>query len=270
VERIIHLDDVTPTPTDSRACQKRTDTRNRCGGQLDLESAHLAVPMLLDDIVSSEPIALEQVTGSQVSITNSTLSEISAQQLKLDHSLNLAGITSNGPINLQGATMAGDGYLRNGKTPDRAIVPFVATGEVSLSGATIGGGISCTKGSFTNKNGDGLILQSVSVVGPFIWRPTMLAPSTGMDLSSSSVGLLADDITKWPQGGGLILDRFTYSGFAQTSDDDVGKRIDRIEGMSGFHTQPYEHLASVYRGMGRTGNARRVGIAREKARSKEP
>jgi hypothetical protein len=48
----------------------------------------------------------------------------------------------------------------------------------------------------------------------------------------------------------------------------VADRIEWIQRMEGFSSQPYEQLASVYRAMGKTVEARNVGIAKEKARNK--
>ena len=50
-------------------------------GQLDFERAHLVVPMLLDDIEASEPIVLEQATGSWISVTRSEIAGVSVTTL---------------------------------------------------------------------------------------------------------------------------------------------------------------------------------------------
>lgn len=104
-----------------------------------------------------------------------------------------------------------------------------------------------------------------------VWLPKELKPFTGIDLTAASVGLLQDDVTKWPKNGKLLLDRFTYTGFTQQGDDpDLGanvgvkKRIAWIGSMDSFHSQPYKQLAAVYRSIGKASEARRVGIAREK------
>ena len=123
-------------------------------GQLDFESTRLAVPMVLDDIEASEPIVLEQATGSWISINQSTLAGVSASQLKLDHALDLSGSATSAPTHLNGANVTGDVFLNDG---------FTAEGEVNLAGATIGGSLERDRGSFTNKDGHALNAQNVQV-----------------------------------------------------------------------------------------------------------
>ncbi|VAW05356.1 hypothetical protein MNBD_ALPHA07-485, partial [hydrothermal vent metagenome] len=73
--------------------------------------------------------------------------------------LNLSGSHLPG-LNAQGATVTGNVFLRGG---------FTAEGEVSLSGAQIGGQLNCDGGHFSNANGDALNAQKL-VVDEWIWR----------------------------------------------------------------------------------------------------
>ena len=64
-------------------------------------------------------------------------------------------------LNAQGAIVQGGVFLRNG---------FHATGEVSLSGAEIGGRLSCLDGRFENAGGKALNAEGVKVQGPVFLR----------------------------------------------------------------------------------------------------
>lgn len=69
--------------------------------------------------------------------------------------LNLAD-SSLPSLNAQGAEVKGDVFLRDG---------FKATGEVSLSGASIGGNFDCFDGCFSNKGGEALNAEKAEVKG---------------------------------------------------------------------------------------------------------
>ena len=69
--------------------------------------------------------------------------------------LNLTGSHLPG-LNAQGATVTGGVFLQGG---------FKAEGEVSLSGAQIGGQLSCIKGHFNNAGGFALNAQGATVTG---------------------------------------------------------------------------------------------------------
>jgi hypothetical protein len=75
-------------------------------GILDFEGATLTVPLRLDHVDIGEPINLEQAQGSAVEIIDSRLAGVSADQLRLEHSLVLRGSTIDGPVKLRGATSA--------------------------------------------------------------------------------------------------------------------------------------------------------------------
>ncbi len=59
-------------------------------------------------------------------------------------------------LNAQGTEVKGGVFLRNG---------FEATGEVSLSGASIGGNFDCFDGCFSNKGGEALNAEEAEVKG---------------------------------------------------------------------------------------------------------
>ena len=192
------------------------------------------------------------------------------------------GFSANGEVRLLGASIGGQlscesgtfcneaGHALNadGATIRRDVFltgDFSARGKVRLAGASIGGQLSCVGGSFSAPSEDGLSLQGATVHGAFLWRPRRLAPRTRVDLTAASVGLVGDDIEKWPSDGLLRLERFTYTGFFPGYS--VEARIGWIRRSESFHSQPYEQLALVYRAIGENANARTVGIAKEEDRN---
>jgi len=193
-----------------------------------------------------------------------------------------SGFTSFGEVRLAGAAIGGqlsfrDGALNNdggialiadGATVAWDVVMdngFRSVGEVRLQGMAIGGQISCNGAVFTHEGHIGLTLHSTTVAGIMSWQPAELTPGTAIDLRSASIGLLRDDLMKWPAPGMLWLDGFTYSGIDQSTE--VQDRIEWIERSQPYKPQPYEQLASWYQNAGNDVDARRVRIEKEKARN---
>jgi hypothetical protein len=144
---------------------------------------------------------------------------------------------------------------------------FTAEGDVSLAQSTIGGTLDCRNARLQIVQQmpiDGLNLADAAVRGAFVWRPQDLQWSR-IDLTRCSVGLLDDDIDCWPVTGGLFLNGFTYGRLGGNLE--VKRRVAWVQLTSGFHSQPYDQLASTYRAMHRPSEAREVLIAKEKARN---
>ncbi len=91
--------------------------------------------------------------------------------------LNLAD-SSLPSLNAQGAEVKGDVFLRDG---------FEATGEVSLSGASIGGHLDCSNGCFSNEDGDALNAQGAEVKGGVFLRDGFEATGE-VNLSGANIG----------------------------------------------------------------------------------
>jgi hypothetical protein len=88
-------------------------------------------------------------------------------------------------------------------------------------------------------------------------------PEGGIHLANAQVGVLNDDPATWPPL--LALDGFAYERI--TEPGAVAGRIAwlRREG-AGYRPGPYEQLAAVYRRQGLEGEARRVLLAKQRAR----
>ncbi|MBM2291115.1 hypothetical protein JQX09_04310 [Sulfitobacter pseudonitzschiae] len=93
------------------------------------------------------------------------------------HVLHLGGSRCPGLL-AQGAEVKGDVFLRNG---------FTANGDVSLSGAVIGGQLSCGDGSFDSPAGHALNAQSAEVKGDVFFTNGFVAKGV-VRLSSAVIG----------------------------------------------------------------------------------
>lgn len=102
--------------------------------------------------------------------------EITALQASLPR-LALDGSALPG-LNAQGVQVAGDVSLNNG---------FQASGTVSLSGARIGGQLSCSAGKFDNPNNIALNAQSAQVTGGVFFRNGFSSKGT-VSLAGAKIG----------------------------------------------------------------------------------
>lgn len=141
---------------------------------------------------------------------------------------------------------------------------FQAKGPVDLSGATIGGQLSCVRGEFRNEHGDAFAAQNARIAEIFYWRDVSVEKGsvrlTGMDVAG-----LSDDLKSWPEGDQLMMDGFTYGRFVY-GDTSASVRLDWLDKHSSnaFQPQPYQHLAKVMGDMGHRHDRGRVLMAMER------
>jgi len=154
--------------------------------------------------------------------------------------------------------VTGSVFLREG---------FEATGTVRLHGATIGGTLDCTGGTFTNPNmeGFGLRLDQMTA-GSLVWANVTVHSTTSISFRHAAVGVLADDQNSWPAQGHLLLDGFTYTRLHETAPQDPPTRLKWIRRNPNYQPQPYEQLIRVYRAAAQDREARHIAIAKQKAR----
>jgi hypothetical protein len=154
-------------------------------------------------------------------------------------------------LNADSVTVEGSMFCRDG---------FAATGEVNLLGARIGGSLDCVDGDFTNPDGTAFTIYRATV-GSAVWfRPYRLAGA--VQLSFSKVGAWYDSARTWPRAGALNLNGFTYGAIDAYPAISVRQRLSWLrKDPEGFLPQPYEQLATVYRGEGNDQHARRVQIS---------
>jgi hypothetical protein len=120
---------------------------------------------------------------------------------------------------------------------------------------------SCTKG---------VALTADRVrVGRVLFLDNGFRAEGAVRLVGGHVGLLLDDEASWPASGNLQLDGFVYTAIA-ASPTDAKARLAWLarQPSTPFRPQPYQQLAKVLRESGHEADAKRVLIAKERARRK--
>jgi len=139
---------------------------------------------------------------------------------------------------------------------------FHAEGGLELHSAHVVGKLSF-RGADQCGNGETINLSGVSAEA--IELLFTERPSGELNLHNARTGLLVDDPNTWP--GTTILDGFKYERLQPEPEVSVAQRLDMLRrGMRGYLPQPYEQLASVYRAAGQEQEARRVALAKQRAR----
>jgi hypothetical protein len=127
-------------------------------------------------ITSPLDLSFARAKGQTLLVNCHFTDPVTALQTRFDL-LNLEGskLTS---LMAQGAKVNGDVFLRNG---------FHATGEVSLSGASIGGQLVCSESRFDNAGDDALNAEGVQVTGAVFLNDGFHATGR-VSLSGASIG----------------------------------------------------------------------------------
>jgi hypothetical protein len=160
-------------------------------------------------------------------------------------------------LSADGIKVKGNVFLSDG---------FKAIGEISLPGADIGGDIDCIGADLNNPNGFALNCQNTKIKGALLLR--QINNLVGMlYLPHMKAEALVDDKTGWPVKGTLYIEGFEYGDLI--CDETLTSASERIKWLQlqptkPFFPQPYEHLAKVFRDMGRESDAREVLIAMHK------
>jgi hypothetical protein len=183
--------------------------------------------------------------------------------------LDCNGATLNGgggyALGADGARVTGDVFLNAG---------FTATGEVRLLGAQIGGDLACDGATLNGGGGDALSAERARVTGAVFLRRGFTATGA-VNFTGARIGAFVDELACWPTlgdgpGQGKIGLVGCVYGAIHSKDWDARSRIDWLSrcttahGDDGFHPQPYEQLAKVFRDSGHPEDARIVMIAKEK------
>jgi hypothetical protein len=161
-----------------------------------------------------------------------------------------------------------------GLTVDGSVfLGVVASGEVNLRGARLGGDLSCDRGAFRaapllpDPRVRALNLAGVRVEGSLFLRSVKV--DGVLDLTGGEVGILNDAESSWPARGSLVLDRFRYGAIVGGPVDAARRlewlaRQDPARWGADFWPQPYEQLAGVLRGMGHEDEAKTVLIEKQR------
>jgi len=224
--------------------------------------------------------------GGQLSFVGATLTNpngvaLHADSLTIDEHMlchggfraegevNLIGAHVGGQLNFNGATLTnpnGMALCADGLTVDQAMLcstGFRAEGEVNLRGARVIGQLNFDGAVLTNPDGHALYLQDLHARA-FLLRPKT-PPEGEVDLTNAQVGFFLDEEATWPTS--LAVRGFIYDALYERTPISVTARLRWLDrDPAGYAPQPYEQLVAVYRRAGRDEDARKVAIARQRAR----
>ncbi|TKK83788.1 hypothetical protein FDA94_32265 [Herbidospora galbida] len=187
----------------------------------------------------------------------------------------LRGMTVTGGLRLQGARFNGGLWLQHTSitalgryavhgdylqaTVMNMGTGFSAEGEISLRGARISGTLSLDGASLKSEQ---LAVHTRHLdVGEFLLTPESI--EGGVDLGYTRVGLLADRPESYP--GVVRLDGLVYESLRSPAT--IRDRLNWLNRHPDrYRPQPYEQLAAYYRRIGHEHDARRVLLAKQRAR----
>jgi len=262
------------------------------GGALDLEGAKLRGDLGLMRCRFDQAPILRGAACASIFLDGAVLPGLKGDRLRCSGSLLMRnGFTATGEVRLLGAQIGGnlecggatlDGGGGHALSADRARVTgdvflnggFTATGTVRLLGAQIGGILVCSGATLDGGGGYALNADRARVTGSVFLRDGFTATGA-MVFTDAQIGAFADELACWPTlgdgpGQGKIgLVGCVYGG-VHSEDWDASSRLDWLSrcksahGDDGFHPQPYEQLAKVFRESGHPEDARIVMIAKER------
>lgn len=273
----------------------------RIADALDLSYATVPFPLFFANCLFANAMNLRGAQLEALFFVGSRTAAVTADGLKVRGDLFFRDANVEGEVRLLGAAVGGDLECQNATFKNAGDVTLNANsikvtgsvslgdscsveGEVNLRGAEIGGQLNCGGGQFAAES---LVdVQQASVAGAFLWQnvkwnleserqakpgsPVRPLPSAWLNLTHTTVGPLADDKESWPSTGRLLLDGFVYARIA-AGPLDANSRLEWLRRQEdGFFPQPYLQLAKVLREAGDDSGARRVLIAMENSRVKDP
>lgn len=232
------------------------------GGCEELSTTDMGVRLVGAFIFGSVDLQFSKLKGPVGLISCFVEDNIECQQCRIQ-ALNLGG-SRIGSLNLQGAVIEGDVFLRFGfesyglvrlsgahirgqlacnggrfiNPDDNAILAdrlvargrvflteyFHAEGEVRFSGARINGQLVCNFANFSNPNGAAFNIQKTDVMSGFVWRNVTVSEGS-IYFATAQVSDLVDDVKSWPEAGKFVLDGFTYERIS-ASETSSQSRID--------------------------------------------
>jgi hypothetical protein len=234
----------------------------RIGGRLYFDGARLSNP-------GGRALVASRLSVGQDLFCRTQRSDEDIQPFSAEGEINLRGAHIGGDLDCSGAAVSNpDGHALDG---DGLVVEhdlrcnegFTAEGMVNLRGARVGGQLTFGGATLTNPNQRTLDLQELAAQ-VLVLRPR-IAPNGQVDLTHAHVRVLEDDQATWPSSLGLW--DFVYDVLHEDPEVEAAARLDWLaRDPRGYAPQPYEQLAAVYRNAGRDEDARRISIAKQRAR----
>ena len=243
---------------------------------LDLSHCHIRGFSLsgahVEGSVSLNGAHLTDLGGSALDADGLTLTGnmFCRDEFRAQGEVRLLGARIGGQLDLNGAHLANPGgYAFNA---DRMTVAgtmfcgdgFRAEGEMRMLGVRVGGRLRFDGADLANPGGNALTADQMVVTEGMYCRDGFRAEGE-ISLYRTNIGILCDDPGSWPRR--LVLDGFTYEGLDPYLP--AGRRLAWLRRMDDYRAQPYEQLAAYYRRLGHYEQARRVLLARLRARTNE-
>jgi hypothetical protein len=103
--------------------------------------------------------------------------------------------------------------------------------------------------------------------GRLHWAPELLDADSTVFLNNAKVGVLDDDTGSWPNT--ISLEGFEYDRFPSVKAANVELRKTWLDRDPSYRSQPFEHLASLYRKMGNEAAASQIAMHKWKSRRRK-
>lgn len=189
------------------------------------------------------------------------------QDATITGGMRLIGGRMNGGLFMQGTSLVNPGRIaldaQNMVVEDAAEFSrgFRAVGTVRLRSARFNGILSFSRGHLDSGDPDRMALHASHVVADelLLWPEERIKGR--VSLSYSRIALIMDHPSVWPDE--LYLNGMTYETLRGA---DYKDRLDWVSRDPEFHLQPYERLAAWYHGIGHDDVARKVQLAKLRAR----
>lgn len=225
-------------------------------GSIDLRGAHVGGELRLNGVrIGGEP----SLSGGGLVVDGGMF----GRGLVAAGTIRLAGAELRGGLHLQGARIDGPGYaldlpgatvlsiarLTDGFRCPNAVglLRTRVEGLLSLRGAIVG------SVSATGLRADEVDLRVASWLGGTLY------------LNDATIRMLRDEPATWPER--IRLNGVSVGSIGPGGVPPVARRLDWVSrDPSGFRPQPYEELAAFYRRIGQGADARRVLLAKDRAR----
>ena len=188
-----------------------------------------------------------------------------SSEFKSTGEVDLSGANIGGKLSCEGGLFKNGLKIKNLKTGEDVFLSkgFKSNGEVVLFGADISGQLFCIDGHF----GKGLEAQNLKTGGS-VFLSGGFNSNGEVNLSDADIGKQLDCAGGRFEGG-LIVTGLRYQTIELGGDWKKGlawlRKIEMPEG----EFQPYEQLMTVYRRMGYSGWARRIGFELEKKKHEQ-
>ncbi|MEU5876112.1 hypothetical protein [Spirillospora sp. NPDC047279] len=239
-------------------------SRSEIEGQVRLPRAHLTGGFRMNGtkVTETDPSRWALFSGGTVIDVG-----FFAQEAEITGGVRLVGARMGGGVFMQGATLRNPGRLamdaENMIVDDAAEFSrgFRSEGTMRLRGMRVNGTLSFSRGVLDSCDPDRMALHGSHMqVDELILWPAERIKGT-VSLADSRIGVIQDSPEIYP-------DRVWLHGLVYNSlqDGDVKDRLDWVSRDDKFHLQPYEQLAGWYHATGHDYLARRVQLAKLRAR----